>query len=550
MSQKVWNQGRVVGYSGYELYVKNFLEKYPDQAPASERQWMASMLGMGASMLLKVKADNISGPHIRDIVLPEMTALCACNTIVANLFCGEGYYDGSSVWATRVKNYGQLISNDAQSSPSGNTVPSKTASNWSEENRVKLKAYLRILDGVVIQPGEWKNSEATPPTKDLMPDILKVPTIRLLLSDAVETDFEILLTGFTSMKVAAGSVGLDGSNYESGEIVEGVPRVPDNDSGDFLGPAEMPWSNKILFHIPTAALNYFMIQDYKRTIDREGQKTEVDSMSVIDMKSLNPRSYYRTKVDETKMTEPMNVDFLNKVGDDTAVITVWSRSNEYPPALWGTMVQSTGRNYLCPLDVVAPGVVKMFDKNTSAAELKRFQDTYPGTFALRHNADGTVSGLTDKDELINIAFAELEPQSYTTVGGGSTKVPRLRIETGTHTHWVLPLHTVDGGGLFKISSDEYVKGGKGKGTYKDGTEFNDGTQPKITPATGNINWATLLSALANDQAIDILGPELKALKVGLASDPPYIPFKGIRLYLNSSMPNGASIPEGSIGIGW
>ena len=42
MPQEIWQEGRVVGLSAYEIYVKQHLSEYPDIPPATERQWLAS----------------------------------------------------------------------------------------------------------------------------------------------------------------------------------------------------------------------------------------------------------------------------------------------------------------------------------------------------------------------------------------------------------------------------------------------------------------------------------------------------------------------------
>ena len=46
------------------------------------------------------------------------------------------------------------------------------------------------------------------------------------------------------------------------------------------------------------------------------------------------------------------------------------------------------------------------------------------------------------------------------------------------------------------------------------TSFNAGSLTKLSPSSGNITWAYLLEALANNKSIDILGNNMKALKAG------------------------------------
>ena len=46
MPRQIWNEGRVVGYSAYEVYVKHALSVDPDHEPATEKEWLASMMAM------------------------------------------------------------------------------------------------------------------------------------------------------------------------------------------------------------------------------------------------------------------------------------------------------------------------------------------------------------------------------------------------------------------------------------------------------------------------------------------------------------------------
>ena len=60
MPRTIYNEGRVVGLSAYEAYVKQHLLEDPTSAPASEKEWLASSLAMGASMILKVPTVSAS----------------------------------------------------------------------------------------------------------------------------------------------------------------------------------------------------------------------------------------------------------------------------------------------------------------------------------------------------------------------------------------------------------------------------------------------------------------------------------------------------------
>ena len=54
MAVEIYNEGRVTGYSAYETYVKQFLLVNPEGTPATEREWLASSLAMGSSLVITV----------------------------------------------------------------------------------------------------------------------------------------------------------------------------------------------------------------------------------------------------------------------------------------------------------------------------------------------------------------------------------------------------------------------------------------------------------------------------------------------------------------
>lgn len=51
MPKTIYNMGRVSGLSSYEIYVKQHDSVAPNEDPATEREWLASMMGMGSSMI-------------------------------------------------------------------------------------------------------------------------------------------------------------------------------------------------------------------------------------------------------------------------------------------------------------------------------------------------------------------------------------------------------------------------------------------------------------------------------------------------------------------
>lgn len=550
--RKIYNEGRIQGLSSYEIYTKLHQATVTDPTvqPASEREWLASSLAMGSSMLLKIEADTNHEDNenwTKDIQFPNNTLLCAANTIMASFFTGEGEYgvqesatSMNSNWANRVSDYGSLISNtdelhpDGQVGPTGN-VPTQASAiqNWPQAQKDKLANYMKIVDGIIIQPGTWEPSKNNPPSRDLAADLGTYPRIRLLFKGPITTDFEVLLTGFSIRAVVVGETGLAGSTGTTGF---GRP-----ENGDYLGPGQFPWANKVIFSVPSSYIAYFASGAYTRKLPASaGEYQTVKDTAVIDMKTTQPETYYITNHPNARVQT--DVSEFTTLGDGTAVLTVYQKKDIYPPALYGTFVDSNGTNYLNPLDVVAPGTIKMFE-NATEEELKDYEDTFDGTFGMNKNDDGTIGVLDKKDNLVPAADVTVQDADYTNPGGSSVKAKKVITKTGTKQAQSISISGDVAGNQYTVGADDTSNRTVGN------TTANIGGQAKISPSTSNINWAALLEALANNKSIDLLGDNLKLIKAGISRN--YIQFpNGLRLYISSTEPPDDDVPEGSIGIGW
>ena len=421
MPREIWTEGRVCGLSAYETYVKQHLSEDPTTPPATEREWLASSLAMGSSMLLKVPATTnpatigSEGHYYVDIPLPVDSKLAAANTIVAQFFEGEATFDNENQWAVRITDYGQLISNTSTSSPSGtiaanqmSNVPRQTLSDWSKDKKNKLKNYMKIYDGLILQPGTWTTWSGSTPKKDFQANLSRpYPTVRLHIRGTIASDAEpyVLLTGFTIRTVLAGTVGQD-TVLESGSPQD----------GDFLGPAVFPWAAKIVFCVPSSYITYLSNELYDRTIDTN--RVKVKDKAIVDMQRTKPETYYDPSTyagnaakHSANTTNPRKQYTVNAmyVADDVgkeAVLTVYQKSTAYPPALYGTYVSSDGTNYLNPLDVVAPGTVKMFYNQANATEMANYENTFPGTTAINKTADGKLQILNSNGVLTDIVSTQ------------------------------------------------------------------------------------------------------------------------------------------------
>lgn len=521
MPKELYNEGRVVGMSAYEIYTRQHLSIDPLNPPASEREWLASTIAMGESMLLKIPQNELHENEeiwMYETQFPSNTHLCAANTIVASFFKGKAYYDSNN-WGIRVTDYGEMISNTAESSPDGTAhhgvyLPTQDVTRWTDSERKQLMNYGKILDGIILQPGTWVDSEVTPPQKDLQVNLADYPKIRIQIRGKITEAFTILLTGFTIRSVLSGVSGLDGStNTNSPE------------DGDFLGPAQFPWAAKVVFSMPSAYIAYFGCPNYLRQLPQGSDAEYVNAIAVIDMNNCDPSTYYLTNY--TDAVAPVEVETFTSTGDGAAVLTVYQRSIFFPPALYGTRVTTEGSNGIYPLDVVAPGTVKMFN-NESLEMLREYESMFPGVHAMNKTTDGRIQVLDSSGNLTEVGKMTVTNLTYTNLVSSDSKAKALITQTGE-----------DYGMALSMAKDV------------DGTQYTMSTPPALTlsPSDSNVYWAALLEALANNKGIDILGNNMKAIKAGLPYG--YIQFpNGLRFYISSTEPTDSTIPVGSIGIGW
>ena len=254
MATEIYNEGRVVGLSAYEIYVKQFLLENPDGQPASEKEWLASSIASGASIILKVPADAtapLENYHIVEVSLPANTSLCAANTIIGtwlNIYTNE-----TNGVVTDVAFYSRyLIPNDSSTHPNAGIVSNPTNLPYEDVHNdlvfenIALGDYTKIIDGVVLQGGTWEETgRSSPYMKFSSPTFTNPPLVRLLVKGQLINDVYILLTGFTNNAVITGETGT-ASSYNT----------PHPENGDYLGPATYPWANKIVFVLNSTMVYY------------------------------------------------------------------------------------------------------------------------------------------------------------------------------------------------------------------------------------------------------------------------------------------------------
>ena len=355
--RELWNEGRVVGYSAYEMYIRQVSAADPTAIPATEKQWLSSTIAYGSSMLVWVASDDISGPHYRDIQFPDNCRLCAANTILASMFIGEGGEVDENGWATKILSFGNLIGNTSTTAPNAGVadeeavIPVLNSGSIDPSVHPQFQDYIKITDGIVIQPGTWVLNDDAPPQMNLLPKLSKHPRLRISFSDTVVNGFWLLLTGFTNGTIIMGVTGID-------DVVGDTSL-----NGEFLGPATFPWAAKVVFSIPPILMNSVVNSGYNRKLPSTGSDISVRSSAIIDMASAAPQSYYTTHYASSAIE--IVVSELSISSSSASILVTYQTDSDLPPALYGSSLASgtTGSAYIGPIDIVAPGTIKVYQAN-------------------------------------------------------------------------------------------------------------------------------------------------------------------------------------------
>lgn len=509
--KEIYNQGRVVGYSAYEIYVRQHMAVDPETPPATEREWLASMIGSGASMLLKLDdtcfKETKGDFSIYQVPMPAESTLYAASTIVGSFFTGDANYDSLSHFATYVKNYGSLINNTSSSKPAASgevsNIPSAGTLGLSDAQLIQLQQYANIIDGVIIGPKTWERSTVSQPYMDFKPDLRDDQVLRILMRGERDTtiNIPILLVGFTMNSI------LSGVSSEEGSVNTEFPA-----NGDFLGPGVIPWASKIVFSIPPAYASYFHSNAYHRKLPTSGQEIKVDDNPIIDMMHTDPSTYYESSGNGTdakgkSYSIPADVEELHVNKNGAAVITIYSYDGvNLPPAMYGTRVTSEGAKELYPLDVVSPGTIKAFDID-DLADAQRLQNTVPGNRSIIINKDFTFSALDDDGNIVPVASTDITKEDAGVQSSTGYYVANVR--TGKKVLKSISLQDTSRNDLATSAknSTRFVSAAGTTGASGDGAQFNSSNVETL--GDNPLVWNTLLKLLATDKGLDILGYALR-----------------------------------------
>lgn len=593
MPKEIYNEGRVVGMSAYEIYLRHQLSEYPDMTSATEREWLSSTLGDGSSMILCIPKGTPEG--IFEKMLPSNSTLCAASTIIGHPFDGEAEFTADGSWATKITSYGSLISNTQDSHPneSGSSVPAGTE--WSREKRMALKEYMNIVDGIVYHPGTWeKNDEGSPYMDFTSPDLNKPGYVRIRISKTLQSNVYVLLTGWAHRSIVAGS----------SKIEQGATSLINPQNGDFLGPERFPWSVKITFVVSSEVMNIINDKAYVRKLPTSSDEKSVTAKAIIDFDSCSADTYYQNdkkmypnNVSSSAVTE--QVTELNVTGDGASVLSIYQRDDikhsgksgqDYPPILYGKKVTSSGSQKIVPIDTGAPGTVKLFEDKQAAIS---YPKVIPNTYSMYHDKqnksiyfveDEDIISLDTKIETKNIGTAS-SPKYASIITSGNSKATAISLQKdnsgtmldtsgssgqidvvgNTRLSWSHLLSALGLGKVIDLIGDQLrrfrnnlpdiTSGDKGvlkitgtgqssiAGDLKVGTKITAGQGVAISNTVSGTNY----HVVGSQETINFNKP--------IRSGSNYIEFTQpsggvLRLYISSTAPSTEGVPVGSIGIGW
>lgn len=590
MPQEIYNEGRVVGLSAWEIFMKECLSEGMDPSDIpNEAQWLTSMIGMGASMILKIPSGTTAGIH--DYPLPTGSNLTASGVIIANPFLGDCAFDLTN-WAMKVTSYSPLISNTSSSSPSTGTeqVPSGTYAIADYGDLVSN--FAKIVDGIVYtKNAEWEDTISGTPKKDIDPNFNNSSTvIRLYINTTLTSDVKILFTGFNNKRL------LQAVSAHSEGGVGGCTDTEHNNwiNGGMLGPEIIPWATKIVFSVPTSTYN--LANSLTRTIPSDTTYTAktiggitfknvtdtVKTNSLIDLNSINLGDYYSVHSSEFSSSPTLQENVTEValgLNDSYSEVVAWypgmtaakinaatDSSKIFPPALYATQITSTGTKTLVPLDTAAPGTVKGFKNSTQAYNYtQQMPDNYSiyynstnqsFTFVTPNQSDSTKWSGTAKIDYLT------EPKAQVTAGNASVKVIALSKSNGTDysTSGTASTTTATAANRGKLNWDILLNSLKSNATY-DFVGDNvrnfaidlDNSRIGTSKAISNISTTNLTlkgqgiilssSTSGSDKIITSSGATYKSGKN-------YIEFTdGTRLYISKTQP-ASGMRTGDIGIGW
>lgn len=603
MTQELYNEGRVVGFSAWEIFARDALDHgIPASEIPDEHEWLTRMMCQGSSIVMKVPRGTTKGVH--DFALPEGSSLTAAGVIIGSPFIGDCEWEGN--FAKKVISYGPLIQNTSTSSPnaSGSNVPAK--SDYTDFIP-GITEFVKINDGIVFtKSAKWLPTPEEVPFKDIDPRFgTSTTVIRLYISEniAAGTDVYILLTGFENKSVLNAISGWAKDNG-SGESIGGSTDVDTNNwkNGGMLGPEIIPWASKIILTVPNSA--YTLTNTVTRTLpsdttygDEEGDPLNIEGFNIhnylsyklntspcIDFDSINLTDYYNQKGFTSALLRD-NVQDVN-LGFTASYNTLiaWypgmtaakvneaeqaeSNANFFPPALYATKIEGKGTHRLVPIDVAAPGTVKCFRNKDDAIN---YRNLLPNNYSVYFDGN-TFAFVNGDNENTWYSSAKIDylsnPIAKITTSTTSTKFVALNDSEGieyNRTGINGEIASNNARNLIWKDMLDALKDGKSVnilGTRLTAVASELSSSNKIGVDTTNDQiaeiGATKLTVNPGASGVSITETETQGTKLAtlgngtsVKSGTNFYEFSnGLRLYISTTSPGSANVPVGSIGIGW
>jgi len=525
MAEQIYNEGRVVGFSAYELFMRECMsppDPIPEEDLPNEQQWLTSMIGMGSSMILKIPQGTQAGVH--DFPLPDGSTLSAAGVVLANPFLGDCTFDTTSNWAKKVTSYSPLIKNTSGSGnyPTSSNVPYGTYD--PTDYNAQIAEFMKVTDGIVYQSGAtWSDAVSQPPQKDISPKFSSSSAVvRLYINVEIQTDFYILFTGFHDKGILYLSGSATGGSGGSADMTNNHWV-----NGGMLGPEIIPWANKIVFSVPSSA--YKLSDSITRTIPATADYIptsglnidgitfsgnaidgNVNSNSFIDFSTINLSDYYSIHRDEligNNILEDVTAISLRDASNDCSEIVAWypgmtnarllnelaaatpSNADFFPPAIYGTHITSVGQVELIPLDTAAPGTIKCFPDPDQAY---KYTQVLPDSYSVYFNTTTN-----------NFSFVIPSEPNYRK-WPGSAKVEYLDVDYPDYP-------------LVKVTAGQRSASMVAVTDSVSGQVYNtDGTSGTIDKSPADtFCWDDLLKSLKGNKSIDLFGTKLKNFAIEL-----------------------------------
>lgn len=318
MSNQIYNEGRVVGYSAEELFYKLFKEKYPNDEIPTTKEWLSASMGMGASFAININKTT----DTKEVITYNLRS--DSSNINNNLKGLSGRYliVATPIFGTATTYGGGTIRPI--------TEVTGIESNLSNSYNPDVSGYSNILNGIVVY-----GSTNT--------------TIKLLIDGTCTCN--VLLTGFINAKI------LDVLSIGAGTDSVGKTYTDIDDFGNTLTPD----ISQIFFARPS----------YREYFKASIIDTSDDKGSLIDISQVNNNS--STLSTSASIITPASVHYANQHGKDVSgnapiLLSVQQHTNgstKINPSLY---FYNTVTNKLEPVDSDSKGAVNIIKRNLSPAE--------------------------------------------------------------------------------------------------------------------------------------------------------------------------------------